>query len=120
MVYLMLFSLFLAGPAIDDVHTMFRKGEFHMPPRYFHPQLDAIDPHIFIATAQEGEYLKAVTYWHSKETNTYSYYMGVYYLHNPQKKIFPGCRCGMCAVGGIFCSPTGRDCIRSCHPTPIE
>ena len=97
MVYLMLFSLFLAGPAIDDVYTMFRKGEFHMPPRYFHPQLDAIDPH-----------------------NTYSYYMGVYYLHNPQKKIFPGCRCGMCAVGGIFCSPTGRDCIRSCHPTPIE
>lgn len=90
MVYLMLFSLFLAGPAIDDVYTMFRKGEFHMPPRYFHPQLDAIDPHIFIATAQEGEYLKAVTYWHSKETNTCSYYMGVYYLPNPQKRDFSG------------------------------
>ena len=37
MVYLMLFSLFLGGPVIDDGYTLFRKGDFHMAPRCFHP-----------------------------------------------------------------------------------
>ena len=88
MVYLMLFSLFIGGPTMDDVYTIFKEGQFHMTPQYFHPQLDAIDPDIFIVTAQEGEYLKAVTYRYDKERGTYSFFTGVYYLSNPQKKDF--------------------------------
>ena len=90
MVYLMLFSLFIGGPAMDDVYTIFKRGEFQMAPQYFHPQLDAIDPDIFIVTAQEGEYLKAVTYSYDKEDDTYWKFMGPYYLPNPQKKDFSG------------------------------
>ena len=90
MVCFMLFSLFIGGPTMDDVYTIFTKGKLQMAPQYFHPQLDAIDPEIFIVTAQEGEHLKAVTYWHNKKTDTYSYFTGVYYLPNPQKKDFSG------------------------------
>ena len=88
MVYLMLFSLFIGGHTMDDVYTIFTEREFHIPHHYFHPQLDAIDPEFFIATVQEGEYLKAVVYRYSNETDAYSYFTGVYYLHNPQKKDF--------------------------------
>ena len=88
MVYLMLFSLFIGGPTMDDVYTIFTERKFHIPHHYFHPQLDAIDPEFFIATVQEGEYLKAVVYRYSNETDAYSYFTGVYYLHNPQKKDF--------------------------------
>ena len=88
MVYLMLFSLFIGGPTMDDVYTIFKRGEFQMAPQYFHPQLDAIDPDIFIVTAQEGEYLKAVTYSYRKEKDVYYKFMGPYYLPNPQKKDF--------------------------------
>ena len=88
MVYLMLFSLFIGGHTMDDVYTIFKWGEFQMAPQYFHPQLDAIDPEIFVVTAREGEYLKAVTYRHNKKTDTYSFFNGVYYLPNPQKKDF--------------------------------
>ena len=90
MVCFMLFSLFIGGHTMDDVYTIFKWGEFQMAPQYFHPQLDAIDPEIFVVTAQEGEYLKAVTYWHNKKTDTYSFFNGVYYLPNPQKKDFSG------------------------------
>ena len=90
MVYLMLFSLFIGGHTMDDVYTIFKWGEFQMAPQYFHPQLDAIDPDIFIVTAQEGEYLKAVVYSYDKEDDTYWKFKGPYYLPNPQKKDFSG------------------------------
>ena len=88
MVYLMLFSLFIGGPTMNDGYTIFNEGYFHMAPQYFHPQLDAIDPDIFIVTAQEGEYLKAVTYRYHKDEDIYWKFMGPYYLPNPQKKDF--------------------------------
>ena len=88
MVYLMLFSLFIGGPTMDDIYTIFKRGKFQMAPQYFHPQLDAIDSDIFIATVQEGEYLKAVTYSYRKEKDVYYKFMGPCYLLNPQKKDF--------------------------------
>ena len=88
MVYLMLFSLFIGGPTMNDGYTIFNEGYFHMAPQYFHPQLDAIDPDIFIATVQEGEHLKAVTYSYRKEKGVYYKFMGPCYLLNPQKKDF--------------------------------
>lgn len=55
MVYLMiLVSLFIGSPTVAEAYTIFREGEFSMASQYFHPQLDKIDPDIFIATVQEG------------------------------------------------------------------
>ena len=86
MVYLMLFSLFIGGPTMDDVYTIFTKGKLQMAPQYFHPQLDAIDPEIFIVTAQEGEHLKAVTYWHNKKNRYLFIFYGSLLFAQPAKK----------------------------------
>ena len=88
--FILLLSLFIGSPTVAEAYTIFKEGYFHMAPQYFHPQLDAIDPDIFIVTAQEGEYLKAVTYRYHKEEDTYWKFMGPYYLPNPQKKDFSG------------------------------
>lgn len=89
MVYLMiLVSLFIGSPTVAEAYTIFSKGKFPMASQYFHPQLDKIDPDIFIATVQEGEYLKAVTYRYDKEKDTYRKFMGPYYFPNPQKRDF--------------------------------
>ena len=89
MVHLMiLVSLFIGSPTVAEAYTIFREGEFSMASQYFHRQLDKIDPDIFIATVQEGEYLKAVTYRYDKKDDTYLRSAGPYYLPNPQKRDF--------------------------------
>ena len=89
MVYLMvLVALFIGSPTVAEAYTIFSEGEFPMASHYFHPQLDAIDRDIFIATVQEGECLKAVTYRYDKEKGTYWKFMGPYYFPNPQKRDF--------------------------------
>ena len=72
MVYFMvLVALFIGSPTVAEAYTIFSKGEFPMASHYFHPQLDKSDPDIFIVTAPEGGYLKAVMYRYDKEDDTY-------------------------------------------------
>lgn len=91
MVYFMvLVALFIGSPTVAEAYTIFSKGEFPMASHYFHPQLDKSDPDIFIVTAPEGGYLKAVMYRYDKEDDTYLKSAGPYYLPNPQKRDFSG------------------------------